>query len=320
MKSWRRAALPVSLAVMIAGSASAEPGLWQRTRDPEAAKAYRLLVLGERARVPASEVFDSSAMGELLSQRAVVMLQLAGAEQLADPRLDLFLGSAMVAAGDEYQEPGRRLLLRSLKRDPDAPDRSQAWFAVAIASSKLRDHETELEAYTLALRAEWVPEARATIFMNRGESRMAVGDLEAAMQDYRQALALAQEPELTALARWGLAVALERDADLPGALAMARRAISVGLGPPDNPLWAIDLPSVFFTPPYEVHYYRALGLMAQALDAEEPALRARILLEAARLWTAYLNQAVEDESARWVDRAELNLDWCLNRSRKERSR
>src|SRR6185369_1856041 len=101
---------------------------------------------------------------------------------------------------------------------------------------------------------------RATLFMNRGEASMSLGELKAAREDYLTALSTAEESEIHALAAWGLAVALARDDDLPEALPYALHASRMPFQDPQgNPITALELPTVFFTPAYEIFYYRALA-------------------------------------------------------------
>src|SRR5437762_433811 len=75
---------------------------------------------------------------------------------------------------------------------------------------------------------------------------------------------------------------------------------------------AIDLSSVFFTPPHEIFYYRALGDMAAAEHAEASRDRKAALLRAVDLWDEYLSQA-RPNGDRWVQNAEQLRKWCARR-------
>ena len=131
--------------------------------------------------------------------------------------------------------------------------------------------------------------------MNRGESSMVTGRLAEAIADYRSAVRDAGSPDTQALALWGLGVALERSGDLPSALDAVEKAAVIRLpiaGVPNAT--ALDLPSVFFVPAYDVYYYKALGAMASARAAERPDEK-KIDLEAAIFeWDRYLEQAEPD--------------------------
>jgi tetratricopeptide (TPR) repeat protein len=217
---------------------------------------------------------------------------------------------------------GRLRLMEALTSAPESPLAPDAWFSLAVAEGKLRHHEAERSAYSRALELEWDPELQATIVTNRAESTMAGGDLRLAIRDYRLALALSRSATTQALAYWGLAVATERDGDLPSALELARRAASFRFGPPNHLVVALDLPSVYFTPDYEEHYYRALATMGEA--AAEPLLdeKRQLLQAASLLWSLYIDGATKD-SERWLPGARAHREACrrqLERSESERAR
>jgi tetratricopeptide (TPR) repeat protein len=215
----------------------------------------------------------------------------------------------LVKADKSYLVEGRARLQQALEQAPDSPLAGEAWFSLAVAEGKLRHHEAERAAYSRALSREWEPELQATIVTNRAESTMAAGDLALAMRDYRLALALSRSATTQALAFWGLAVATERDGDLPSALELARRAASFRFGPPSHLIVALDLPSVYFTPDYEEHYYRALATMAEATKAATLDERRLLLQTASLLWSLYLDGAQRD-SERWVPNAKAHRDAC----------
>src|SRR5690606_4809226 len=125
------------------------------------------------------------------------------------------------------------------------PLERRAWFDLGIIRAKQGDGAGEHAAYTRALETSWERGVPANLLLNRGESNMVAGDLSAALLDYREAARLANEPSLQALAYWGIAIAEERQGDLPQALAAAKLASTTSPG-------ALDLPSVFFVPRYDV--------------------------------------------------------------------
>lgn len=299
--------------------ATAAPTVWDRVKTPELARANELFALAERSRVPAEDAFDdmrmllpsatSEELERQLNARAAALITIAEGHRLGDPRLLYLLGDALVKADRAYLDEGRRRLEEALERAPDSPLAGDAWFMLGVARGKLGDHAAERDAFSQALEHEWDPELRANIISNRAESTMASGHLALAIQDYRLALRLSRSAVTQALAMWGLAVATERDGDLPRALDLARHAAAHRFGPPHNALVAIDLPSVYFTPHYERHYYRALATMARA-DAEPDKTAARLALQtASRLWSLYLEGA-ERDSERWVEHARRERDVC----------
>jgi tetratricopeptide (TPR) repeat protein len=153
----------------------------------------------------------------------------------------------------------------------------------------------------------WQPDARATLLLNRAETRMARGDLQRAIDDYRQSLALASDPELRALGYYGLGISLERDGDLPSALGAMRAASAAR--PPTLPRSVLDGPGVFFLPRYDRHYYEALEAMASAEQASDPEVKLLELQRAIGHWSRYLTYA-EPAAHRWVRNARLHRLAC----------
>jgi tetratricopeptide (TPR) repeat protein len=315
-----RAALAPALSAALVTTAQAAPSIWDVARDPRLARADQLLALAERSRIPAEDGSDdalfppSSTSEELnrqLNARAATLINIADGARLGDPRLLFLLGDALVKADKSYLVEGEKRLQQALEAAPEAPVTllTDAWFSLAIAEGKLRHHEAERAAYSRALELEWQPDQRATIATNRAESSMASGDLGAAIEDYRLALSLSRSGITQALALWGLAVATERDGDLPTALELARKANAYRFGPVSHFVVALDLPSVYFTPEYEEHYYRALATMGEA-EAEARPDEARLRWQAASLlWSLYLEGAVRDKE-RWVDDARRLRELC----------
>ena len=303
-RAWAAAAALSGASFLRAAAADAEPSIWEVARDPEVASEHRLLVEVER-------MVDSRAV-DLLGDpvvpkkgAAIQKLRDAGGSKLADPRLRYLYGELLIDARPSEVEHGRSVLEGMLADDPASPVAAHAWFSVAIASARLEDREAEDAAYTKALDRAWMRSLRTTIFMNRGESRMMAGRLAEAVADYRESIRLARRPDQASLAWWGLAVALERYGDLPSALDAAGRAWRL------FPI-ALDLPTVFFVPSYEVHYYRALAAMARARH-EKNALDAALLHEEAALyWQRYADAAAPED--RWVDRARRHAARALERA------
>jgi tetratricopeptide (TPR) repeat protein len=310
----------VSLAWLMSSSlALASPTIWDVARNPALGRADELLSLAERSRVPEDDAFDDTGMflssgtseelNRQLNARAAALITIADGQALGDGRLLYLLGDALVKADKTYLAEGRLRLQQALARDPDSPLAPEAWFSLAIAEGKLGDHDAERRAYSRALALEWEPELQATIVTNRAESTMSTGDLAAAIRDYRLGLALSRSATTQALAYWGLAVAVERDGDLPSALDLARRAASFRFGPPSHMIVALDLPSVYFTPDYEEHYYRALASMAEAAKAPSPDEKRLALQTASLLWTLYIDGAQRD-SAPWAANARSHREAC----------
>jgi tetratricopeptide (TPR) repeat protein len=286
--------------LLVSGISAAQPSFWSRARDREIGRANETLVAAERMADYAAEVRTERSLNDFM--RAVVaMLELAGVSKLPDPRLRFLYGRALVEI--QRDESGRRVLERALAEAPDSPLAARAWFDLAIASARLGDPRRETEAYTRALTLTWDGELRAVLQMNRGESSMVRGKLPEAIADYRAAVRAAGSPDTQALALWGLGVALERYGDLPSALDAVEKAAVIRLPIAGIPnATALDLPSVFFVPAYDLYYYKALGAMASARSAERPDEKKIDLETAIFEWDRYLEQA-EPDGHGWVANA-----------------
>jgi tetratricopeptide (TPR) repeat protein len=222
------------------------------------------------------------------------------------------LGESLIAANAGRDAEGRAILLGELARRPNSPVATHAWFSVAIASNRMRQFDQELNAYDRALEREYDPDQRARIYMNRGEAKMSIGDLAAARDDYQLALSSSSDSEVFALANWGLGVALARDNELAQALEHVRTAAGIKFRIEDEEVLAIDLPSVFYTPPYEIFYYRALLAMAEAEKGAQPEDAIASLDRATLLFRQYLTDG-RAASDRWVQNVERYLVWCERR-------
>lgn len=295
--------------------AAADPNLWQRAREPHL--AAQQLVQNRIERVLGSiglSEFDSE-----LSAAAIAMSVLTQtlpacdgrAEQAASDtpeqaRFDYLIAGALVDSDSNREADARCLLERALRRAPNSPLAAEGWFHLAIAASKQGDRVAERQAYVHALNLTWQPELRAKLRVNLADSEMGSGDLKSALRDYRLALLDSRQPDDRSAAYYGLAVALDRSGDLPSALSAAGAAIQIQLPAALFPTQSVlDLPSTFFTPSYEIHYYKALGAMAAARQATEDVARRAALAEAAEHWAAYLVPAEADLSP-WAPRARLH--------------
>jgi tetratricopeptide (TPR) repeat protein len=302
-----RAGAALLAATLWAASAAAQPSIWDKAADPQATRTYHVLVEAERMIMRAElSSLDLGASRRNFTRAALAVIQLGGGESTRDPRLLYLLGDLLSESGVRRDEEARRVLRRALAADPDSPLAGRAWFNLAIASARLGDSAAEHGAYTQALSRVWESDFRANIYMNRGESSMVLGNLKDAIADYRRAIVLAQRPELTALAHYGLGIALERNGDLPSALTAMNVARSIKLPVVGS---ALDLPSVFFVPDYDLYYYKALSAMAAERSAKQPQQQIRHLIVAIGNFSTYLEGA-EPDRHRWAQNARLHRDNC----------
>ena len=312
-------------ALLSASSARATPSIWQRAREPGARVQQAILNRIER-------LLSALGLAEFdaeLSAGAVALAQLgqsrwpclvrpgsaadgAGAaapsatEVVLDARSEYLIGGALLDSQAGREPEARCMLERALRDAPNSPLAAHGLSDLAIAAAKMGDREAEHAAYLRALELTWEPDSRGNLLANLAESEMALGDLSAAVRGYRNALASSQQPDLVAGAYFGLAVALDRSGDLPSALDAAKRAISVQLPPTLFSVGSVlDLPNVFFSPDYEIHYYKALGAMAAAQLAKDDIARRDALADANEQWSRYLRRAQADR-APFAPRAALH--------------
>lgn len=311
--------VPVLLAAVLAASpARATPSLWQRAREPGLSAQQAVLNRIERllsalglAQFDAELSAGAIALTQLGRVSFPCLARLGGApppapDVVLDPRLEYLIGGALLDSQAGREPEARCMLERALRDAPDSPLAARGLSDLAIAAAKMGDREAEHAAYLRALERTWDPDSRGNLLANLAESEMALGNLSRAVRGYRNALASSQQPDLVAGAYFGLAAALDRSGDLPSALEAAKRAISVQLPPTLFPVGSVlDLPNVFFTPAYEIHYYKALGAMAAAQLAKDDFARRDALADAHEQWTRYLLGA-EADRAPYAARAALH--------------
>ena len=298
----RRAALLAALLALSAPSALAGPTLWQRAADPSAKTEARLLAALERTLDAREQAGGDPDLSRHLAQAAVAMADLSRVHAPKDPRLACVMAQALLLADSNRAADARRLLESALQRLPDGSLAASAWHSLGIAYALLDDSVLAREAHTRGIALDWDSDRLASSYYNRAEAAARLLDFDAAVSDYERAAALAREPDVQALARFGLAVVLERRGDLPAAYAALDRALSVRLPVPPYPTEdPLELPGVFFVPAYERHYLQALAAMALARTAERTVERRSLYTLAVAEWDAYLDRA--DPREPWVANA-----------------
>ncbi len=289
---------------LLTSNAAGKPSLWDSAKHPERARA-------ERARISAERMLSRALMAERLSTRSAESLERASLAMLelseghGSPAHDYLLGHLLALHGSNL-ERAQQVLRRALRRAPDAPVARRGWFDLGVVSAKLGDHMGEHRAYTEGLTSAWERDLRGNLYLNRGESSMVAGRLVEALADYQSAARAASDPHVQALAYWGQAIVRERLGDLPKALEAARLAHRIAPN-------ALQLPSVFFVPRYDLHYYQALTFMALAQETTVLHERVRWLGQATSAWARYI-QAAEADSAEgaqvWLPNAQRAHKSC----------
>lgn len=291
----------VALALLLgsAGEALGAPTIWERVLRPRAG-------LEERTRLEVERLLFEAELFGLHSKAARDRLELAlrtleriEAERAEDVRLRFRLGRILGLLGEHARAAA--ILEPLVAEAPAHPMVSEAFFRLAIAHTHAgaSRRDDEIAMYDAFLRHVTAPGARAVALSNRAEARMARGELDAAIADYRASLAIVADP----VATWGLAVALDRSGDFAAALAVADRALS--LDPDDERL---RNEGVFFLPAYERHWYEALGAIARARRASLPLEAALFWASATARFTLYIDSADQDD--RWVEIARARRASC----------
>jgi len=293
--------------VSLAPSARADtpPSVWDVARDPAARERYRLHAhIVELMHPPGPTV---KALRTILLERARAELEAASAGTSPDVRLRFDLGE--VYEDLDRHEEAIANLKPALAMAPHHPAAESAWIALALAAAKLDRSRDELLAYDAYLRESLDGHAGEDILSNRAEAEMRLGDLESAIAGYREVIDRIEhaktlrgsEYQALVLARWGLAVALDRNGDRAEAEHEASKACE------EDPAERIigDQDSVFFVPAYERDWYYALGRAERA--KREPDVRRAVEMWdlVVRTWADYVSRAASTE--RWLPLAKLHL-------------
>jgi tetratricopeptide (TPR) repeat protein len=309
-------ALGAAALVLGAGAALADPSIWSQARAADQGRLAVAVADAEALQLKYQRIArirpdsDGSDAGELFLRLARELLDGAGAARSPDPLVRYQLAEILHLLHDDARAIKLFETVVAVEATPQTI-RAEAYSQLAEACTRLGRFDDEVRAYDAALRFESQPFARARLLANRAESYMALGDITAAVDGYREAMALLSAPiELFTLGPttlWGLAVALDRSGDLDGALESIRLARTYD--PLDKNL---NGPGWFYVPDYDRFYYQALGHWSAARRASLPAARAEEYLSAIARWQEYLDSAAPSD--RWIGVARARL----RQSEKER--
>ncbi|MFT3774535.1 MAG: hypothetical protein QM820_54960 [Minicystis sp.] len=316
MKRWSGL---VAIALLLgAAPAAADPSIWARTRRSEdearrglVAEAealelkYHRLTNGRREADQSLDREEVAVLAGMYLLRAAELLEQAGAATSPDLFVRMQLADIYGLMGKTAEAVA--ILERVVRADPPPVLYSRAWSTLAVAYAHLGRTQDEIHAYTKALEQQPIARERARLLANRAEAYMLLGDITAAVDGYRAALAMLSSDYLlfgtgpTTL--WGLAVALDRSGDLDGGLEAVRLARSYD--PRDA---QISGPSWFYVPDYDRYWYAALGHWAVARKADVPGVRAEAYTRAVAALDAFVTHAARDD--KWLPLARVRLKQC----------
>lgn len=304
LRSVRWAALVVSTGLLAStAAAQSRPTVWSKIADRDAYARYQLHQ-SVRDKIAANEdsVMPFETMRSYGYEAARIELEDADVEKLDDPVL-LFDYGEVLEALDEHQK-AITVLRRALELAPDHQAATEAHLTLAFAYAKTDQSENELEEYRAYLRTARRTSGHATAALNMAEAEMRLGRLDAAVRGYHEALRIAGDTrhETTALACYGLAVALDRQGDTAQSRVEIARALSI-----DAAMYLITAsPNVFFVPSYERYYYVGLGFEARARDVNQPPAQRHVYARRAEsAFRSYV--AAAQPTDRWTFRVKEHL-------------
>lgn len=305
---------------MIATGARADtpPNLWDLGKRPDALAQYRQHVDISRKIDLVDELSDDSS---LMARAATTEAEFA-ARELADvwhgPK-DAWLqfDDAWIAM-KRFDYAQAVTLLEPLTKSIGAtPFASEVWMKLAECYVKLERTDDEIHAYDEVLARTTTEVQRMTPLMNQGEAVMRSGDAQTALAQFRDVLRLSAQltnaTEISMLAQWDVAIALDRSGDFRGALAAAVDAVrmskyAVLVISPLNP-------SVYFVPDYEREWYSALSDAALALNEQDkPSAVALMWRDAVKHMQAYVAGAEQHAGGdKWLDVARKRVEMLRQR-------
>jgi len=307
----RGARLGAALLLLVSPGLAEPPSLWQRVQEPSARAR-------ERARLRAEQLFDEASdlrsdpdSVRDLSLGSAALLELSGGAR-RDPWQAVLLGRVLLDAQPGREREAVALIESGIGALPPSDFKRASLFDAGLGAMLSGDMDHAGVAFSAALALAWDPDDRASVHRNRGKARMLAGRLADAVSDFKAAVQLARGVEVLALSHFGLGVALERSGDYPQGLQEIARGVAVRLPVPPYPSESVlDLPSLRWFPEYDVHYFRALGAMAEAQAADSRETEQDRYEAALESWDQYL-PAAEASKDRFLPNAERHRQRCAD--------
>lgn len=325
---FRAALFAMGMLVIAGGMGGAEreaqggPTVWAKARNPGLADSVHWLKYAESLMLEYERIQDErpdnpppdKGLSYVTAARKVLEERI-GAKDSADPMIRYRYAQVLYELR-EYQ-PALDMYA-SVARSPglSEPFRASALSALGTCYAHVERRTEEIAAYTDALKLTTYGASRANILANRAEAYMATGDLNSAVNGYREALSSLATLHPIEMAfysvtpLWGLGVALDRSGDLEDALESIRLARAYDPG--DR---LLRRPTWFFAPPHDEAWYWALGAWERARrDGQDKSPRAHAYLDAIAAWRRYIEKAPEGDPYKALAQARLSA--CEKESRK----
>lgn len=285
---------------------SADPAVWAAARRPNAAARERLAaeaqkVLNDSALLKERlELRNGLPLGNEMLEAARIearnLLEKAGGATSPNMMVRLQYASVLQTIASKQKprnvkniEEAAKIIQTVIASRPDPSILEIAWSELGVCYAVLGERDKEINAYDQALSFQPIGHRRATLMANRAESYMGLGRLDEAIQGYRDGLAALLPDEMRAYGvttLWGLAVALDRNGDLESAFANIRLARIYDIIDEE-----INRDSWFYSPPYDEHWYKALGAWARARNIENSIDRTFEYGHALEAWDRYIDRA-----------------------------
>jgi tetratricopeptide (TPR) repeat protein len=273
------------------------PDAWDRARAPNLAHREQTMAAVDQALTTAALIRRSADMSRSAA-RALVQDQSRVAWALLQElepgdcvTADVCFAEVQAASIGDDDRALIQVASRAERLFPGDERLADCQFELAVAYARTGRRDLEIAAYTRHLDAVSSDNRRFTALSNRAESRFALGDPEGAMIDYREAIRIRPGHD-GVLARLGLAFTLDHLGDFSGALRESRESAQV-----DTPRSQLEEPGVFFVPPYEIDWYRALVSVGRAEIGATPGEKAANWELAGQFYELYTRHATKGDKA-----------------------
>lgn len=269
-----------------------DSGFWNRVVDPGRKKYQEAIKRGTSLLERAEKTPPGSLRTRLLEDALAAFRE---GNRASPNKAEGWYQTGKVLYELDRTKAAIRILSKVRRLDPKFSLAFDVSFKLGIAYSKLGQFERAVLEYDRAerelikLEGRSSPNTRATRAIlngNAAEALMALERLDEAIQRYKEALSIVEGYRL---ARWGLAVAYDRDEQISKATQEVQAALAS-----DPQMSELTKDNVFFIPEGDIHYYYALGYLVQGKTTESQ-----------KHWEQFLAKLPDSP---WIPRARAHVD------------